>query len=261
MPCMVNPMNNTSLVTRALTLLGAATVAFSLSACDSDSIDKILDEYSEPPSTSAPAADVDQDEDYFTVTGTAEREYDATEGKVDYCDADSLGRATCAYGELTADVRDAAQERGRQSLDVDPAGWPSDNEKVSIPALDNVEGSKEYNGWMWNRSHMLGDSIGGDPIAENLVAGTRPQNVGSAKNSGGMAYTETIARDYLDSSEANSCPLYYAATPNYEGDEMIPRTVTVDIQSCDKSIDERVEVSNTANGYDIDYTDGSYTEK
>lgn len=251
---------NKTLTTRILAFIGAATVALTLSACDSDEINRILEEASEPSSSSAPAADVQQDEDYFTVTGTAVREYDATAGEVDYCDADSLGRATCAYGELTADTRTEAQARGRQPLNVDPAGWPSDNEKVHIPALDGVEDSKDYNGWMWNRSHLLGDSIGGDPIEENLVAGTRPQNVGSAKNSGGMAYTETIARDYLDSSSANECPLYYAATPNYEGDEMIPRTVTVDIQSCDKSIDERVEVANTANGFTIDYTDGAYTE-
>ena len=50
-------------------------------------------------------------------------------------------------------------------------------------------------------------------------------------------------------------------TPNYTGDELLPRTVTVDIQSCDQKIDERVVVSNTANGYVIDYTDGSFTEE
>lgn len=251
---------NKTFATRALALVGAAVVTFSLSACDAEDINRILDEVDDTPTSSAPAADVSQDDDYFTVVGTATREYDATTGEVDYCEADSLDRAVCAYGELTADVRDAAQERGRQPLNVDPTGWPEGNDKVEILALDDVADSSDYHGWMWNRSHMMGDSLGGDPIKENLVAGTRPQNVGSVKNAGGMAYTETIARDYLDSSKANECPLYYAATPNYEGDELIPRTVTVDIQSCDKSIDERVEVANTANGFTVDYTDGSYTQ-
>ena len=250
---------NKTLATRALALLGAAVVTFSLSACDSDEIDRLIEGVTEPTSSSAPVAGDAGDEDYFTVTGPAVRDYEATSGNISYCEADDLGRATCAYGELTADTRTEAQARGRQPINVDPAGWPEDNAKVSIPALDGVEGSREYNGWMWNRSHLLADSIGGEPTEENLVTGTRTQNVGSAKNSGGMAYTETIARDYLDSSAANDCPLYYAATPNYEGDELIPRTVTVDIQSCDKSIDQRVEVDNTANGFAIDYNTGSYS--
>ena len=96
----------------------------------------------------------------------------------------------------------------------------------------------------------------------NMVTGTRTQNVGSVNNSGGMAYTETIARDYLDGAQgqdANACPLYYVATANYSGNELLPRTVTVDIQSCDKSIDQRVVVDNTANGFDIDYLTGDWS--
>lgn len=250
---------NKTFGTRALALLGAATVAFTLSACDSGSIDKFLEdvEVTAPSSSSEPVAGASSDDDYFSVTGTAQRNHEIADGEVDYCELDDLDRAVCAYGELTAETRTDAQARGRQSINVDPAGWPEDNGKVTIPALDSVDGSKEYNGWMWNRSHMLGDSLGGDPTAENLVTGTRTQNVGSAGNAGGMAYTETIARDYLDSAAAKDCSLYYAATPNYEGNELLPRTVTIDIQSCDKSIDERVVVDNTANGFAIDYMNGS----
>ena len=112
---------------------------------------------------------------------------------------------------------------------------------------------------MWNRSHLLADSLGGDPIAVNLVTGTRTQNVGSTQI-GGMAHTEELAREYLDTHDGNACPLYYAAMPNYVGAEAVPRTVTVDIQSCDKSIDERVEVANTANGWTIDYSTAAVTE-
>ena len=252
-------------IRRGIALAAVALSALSLSACDVEDIDKFLEGLEEPsssqPAGEAPQANVAQDDDYFTVTGTAKLEYDAAVGEVDYCPVDELERPICAYGLLTYDVRAAAQARGRQSINVDPVGWPETNPKVKIPALEGVEGSKDYNGYMYNRSHMLADSLGGSAEADNLVTGTRTQNVGSVKNSGGMAYTEVIARDYLSEKFANECPLYYAATPNYEGDELLPRTVTVDIQSCDNSIDERVVVDNTANGFNVNYMDGSFTEK
>jgi len=97
---------------------------------------------------------------------------------------------------------------------------------------------------------------------DNLTTGTRMQNVGSTQvggqYSGGMAYIEVLARAHLDSVRGGACPLYYAATPRFEGDELIPRTVIVDILSCDKTIDMRVEVLNAANGYSIDYVTGEY---
>ncbi|MGP9760876.1 DNA/RNA non-specific endonuclease [Corynebacterium sp. AOP12-C2-36] len=206
------------------------------------------------------AATVDQGNDYYTVTGTAQRDFSTIPGSVEYCEPDALSRAMCAYGELTSDTRAAAKERGRQSINVDPVGW-GHNDEVDIPALDGVTGSQHYHGWMYNRSHLLADSLGGSPEQVNLVTGTRGQNVGSVGNSGGMAYTETIARDYLDGNtgaDANACPLYYAASPNYTGSELLPRTVTVDIQSCDQSIDQRVTVDNTAAGHTIDYTTGAF---
>ena len=252
-------MMKTNLKSRACVFASVAIVGFSLTACDVSDLERLLDGDDPGFSSSSTPVDVNQEGDYFEITGTAERNYEANPDEVKYCDLDELDRAVCAYGELTFKTREDAQKRGRQPLNVDPAAWP-DNEEVDIPALDDVEGSKDYHGWFYNRSHMLGDSLGGDPIKENLVTGTRPQNVGSVKNSGGMAYTETIARDYLDSEKSKDCPLYYAAAPQYEGDEMLPRTVTVDIQTCDKEIDEHVVVDNTANGWSIDYSDGSFTK-
>lgn len=192
--------------------------------------------------------------DYYQVDGQAQRSYkDAKEGRITYCDLDSLGRPTCAYGLLTTDMRKQAKARGRQKITVNPTGWPARNQKVTIK-----DGTNVYNGWFWNRSHMVADSLGGDPVKENLVTGTRTQNVGiSPAHNGGMAYTETKARSYLDNQAHASCPLYYAVTPNYEGDELIPRTVTVDMESCDQSLSEHVTVPNTAKGWTIDYTDGN----
>lgn len=200
--------------------------------------------------------------DYYSVVGTAVREHEITTGSISYCPLDELGRTTCAYGELTSSLRAEASGRDRQELLVDPSGWNGNNLEVTIPRVD-VIGSQDYTGWFWNRSHLIADSLGGDAVIENLVTGTRTQNVGSTQvngqYAGGMAFTEGIARAYLDTGTGDSCPLYYAATPRYESLELIPHSVTVDIQSCDQSIDMRVEVLNAANGYAIDYVTGEYS--
>ena len=214
------------------------------------------------PSLVAPG---DLDADYYEVLGAAVKEHDPAPGEVSYCPLDDLGRAVCAYGSLTPQLRQEAQDRGRQDINVDPAGWPGSNPQVKIPALEGVEGSKAYSGWLWNRSHLLADSLGGGAVLENLVTGTRTQNVGSAQTggqySGGMAFTELLARQYLDDPANAECPLYYAAAPAYTGDELVPRTVLVDVASCDGSLDLRVEVSNTAAGFAIDYADGSHAKQ
>ena len=97
--------------------------------------------------------------DYYQVDGQAQRSYkDAKEDQITYCDLDSLGRPTCAYSLLTTDMRQKAKARGRQHIDVNPTGWPKYNQKVTI-----TDGSQSYTGWFWNRSHMIADSLGGDP--------------------------------------------------------------------------------------------------
>lgn len=243
---------------RQLVLVPLALLAFALSACAP--LDEILDT---PTITeSDPVPTISQSEDYVVSLGDAEIDYEATAGEIDYCDLDELGRTVCAYGKLTSTMREQAQAREKLDINVDPSGWPEINEEIEIPALDDVKDSRDYHGWMMNRSHLIADSLGGSVDVENLVTGTRMQNVGSrqvdGQYAGGMAYTELMARSYLDNNDGDTCPLYYAATPVYSGDELVPRTVIVDIQSCDKSIDERVEVSNTANGWEINYFDGSY---
>ncbi len=204
--------------------------------------------------------------DYYTILGGAETPYDApAPGTITYCPLDSLSRAVCAVGELTSALRADAKLQERQDITVDPSGWPRSNNEVVIPALPQVPGSEDYSGWFWNRSHLIADSLGGDAIKNNLVTGTRTQNVGSTRTggqyAGGMAYTELIARDYLDTGIADACPLYYAATPKYDGDELVPQSVIVDMKSCDGSIDTRVEVYNVANGWAVDYFTGEFTQE
>lgn len=198
------------------------------------------------------------DSNYFSIGGPAQHPYEtdpASDGTITYCPLDELSRPTCAYGVLTTESRLQAKQRGRQDINIDPTGWPEKNQKVTIK--DDKDAGASYYGWFWNRSHMVADSLGGDPIKENLVTGTRTQNVGlSNDHTGGMAYAETKARDYLDNPANAQCPLYYAVTPNYTNNELIPRTVTIDMESCDQSISEHITVFNTANHWDINYHNG-----
>lgn len=200
------------------------------------------------PKASASASPKAAAKEYYTVIGKAQVEFNSKPGEIVLCPLDELERAQCAFAKLTQENRKEAQARGRQSISVDPAGWPRNNRQVQI---------ENYRGWFWNRSHMIADSLGGPATKDNLVTGTRTQNVGASNaHRGGMAYTETIARDYLDSPRAKNCPLYYAVVPNYTKDELIPRTVTVDMQSCDESISQRVIVDNSARGWGINYNTG-----
>src|SRR5699024_5588248 len=106
----------------------------------------------------------DQSSDYYTIIGPAVRLYGNAGPTVSTCDLDELERATCAYAELTS--RDKSDSEG--SL-PDPAGWPENNSEVDIPALEDVSDSRNYHGWMMNRSHLVADSLGGPEEVENLV--------------------------------------------------------------------------------------------
>ena len=197
--------------------------------------------------------------DYYTVKGPAVVKYDPAPGDDPvYGDFDELERPTYVYAMLTETVDSDATSR------ADTPGMEH-NTETDIPALEDIEGSSDYHGWIYNRSHLLADSLGGSEGLENMVTGTRTQNVGSTQvegeYAGGMAYSERIARKYLNTNDGWQCPLYYAVTPNFSGDELIPRTVTVDMRNCDGEIDERIVVVNTAAGHDINYTDGSFTRQ
>lgn len=189
--------------------------------------------------------------DYYTVDGPADLT-GATipaAGVITYGTPDALGRPTRAIGTITKTLRDNGTDRDRDMPD-DICGWPDHNPKVSIDLGDG----DTYHGYLFNRSHLIAKSLGGRDIPENLITGTRTQNVGRNQPPGGMAYTETLARDWLDAHPDGT--IVYMTTPNYTGDELLPRTVSVDIESSDGTIDQHVTVYNTANGYSIDYTHG-----
>ena len=266
-------------------LLGLATV-LSVSGCEAEDVTSALDEILGEETTTETVTETVIDEtvaqsgdtgdlewsanlapDYYLVTGTANVNFDLDEGDFYYCNLDQLGRAGCAVSVMTTSTREDAKSTDRADIgSFSPTGWGY-NEKVEIPsASPGVEGN--YKGWFYNRSHMIADSLGGEAALENLVTGTRTQNVGNRNNQGGMAYTETIARDYLDSPEAIGCPLYYAVEAQYDGDDLVPKTTTVDMktaetntstgEACEASIDMHVIVFNSANGYVVDYATGEF---
>lgn len=197
--------------------------------------------------------------DYYAVAGESgvnEAEFPET-GTIVYGDLDYLGRTTQAKGSLTfTNVEGSYGVRQKFGADADPSGWQKQEQKAHIAHANG----KAYNGYFWNRSHLIGDALGGDAlggdaIRQNVITGTRTQNVGQ-DSKGGMRYPEIKAQEWLESNQTGV--LYYGATPVYVGEELVPRYVEVAMKSSDGTIDEKVIVFNTANGYEINYSDGTF---
>lgn len=195
-----------------------------------------------------------QSPNYYRVVGPAVVGASPDAGTIVYGELDALGRATGAVGMLTFDSMQAGRAREREDVsDLEPSGW-GHNAEVDIAMPDG----SIYHGLLFNRSHLIAKSLGGDEDLRNLVTGTRTQNVGAnvGGSEGGMAYAEGLARSWLEAHPAGT--LYYAATPLYQGDELVARSIMVDLRSDDGTLDQRVEVYNTARGFDIDYATGAF---
>ncbi|MBT1166287.1 DNA/RNA non-specific endonuclease [Bifidobacterium simiarum] len=190
---------------------------------------------------------------YYLVSGranfSAAGSLPAT-GTIRYAEPDSLDRSGMAVGVIDRRLMTAGSSRERHMPDT-ITGWPRHNPKVAI----TMASGRTYHGYLFNKSHLIAKSLGGKDEADNMVTGTRTQNVGdNDATPGGMAYTETLARNWLKTHSSGT--IVYMATPHYQGSELLPRTVTVDIRTSDGSIDQHVIVYNTAQGYDIDYANG-----
>ncbi len=191
---------------------------------------------------------------YYRVVGSAVVSAVPAPGEVVNKDLDALGRATGAVSLVTYDSMQAGRQREREDASgISPSGW-GHNAEVDMAMPDgNV-----YHGLFFNRSHLLAKSLGGTEEARNLITATRTQNVGANVNGseGGMAYVEGLARTWLEMHPEGQ--VYYAATPVYHADELLARSVLVDVRSSDGELDQRIEVYNAALGFDIDYATGSF---
>lgn len=188
---------------------------------------------------------------YYKVEGIYAEDKNIPINTIKYHSLDKLGRPVKVEAHITQKYVQSLPSRGSERL-VNPTGWPKSNPKVQ---LKDQWGT--YRGYFWNRSHLLADSLGGNGEKENVVLGTRMQNVGM-KNQGGMAYAEIKAREFLKNNPNES--LLYVVVPLYEGDETIPRTVVVNMLSSDGSINERVLVDNSNPGWTINYSTGDIRE-
>lgn len=199
--------------------------------------------------------DADDYPEYYRVVGPAVVDVELEPGELRYEGLDELGRTGRAVANITPEMAEEGSEREREEMSwIHPSGW-GHNEQVYIEMPDG----DTYHGALFNRSHLIAKSLGGEEVPENLVTGTRTQNVGDNRGQdGGMAYTEGISREWLRDNPDGT--LYYSATPVYEGDELVPRSVIVDVRSSDGEIDQEVEVFNAAFGFEIDYATGEFVE-
>lgn len=145
------------------------------------------------------------------------------------------------------------QKGNKQSFDKDPIGWPKENPKVIIthPTLGN------YSGWLWNRSHLIADQLGGPSTPENSIPGTRPQNVGGRNNKGGMRAPEERAYKYV--SETKKELLYFVDVIYKNEKDVIPSEVRVTLYN--DEIFETYVTHNVANGFEVNYETGEVTKK
>lgn len=192
---------------------------------------------------------------YYRVLGAASVGEIPEPGTISYGELDGRGRATGAVACVTYDSMMAGRSRVREgTTDIEPTGW-GHNQEVDMAMPDG----SVYHGLLFNRSHLVAKSLGGEEVAANLITGTRTQNVGANVNGseGGMAYAEALARDWLEAHPEGT--VYFAATPVYEGTELLARSVIVDVRTSDRSVDQRVEVYNAARGFEIDYATGEFS--
>lgn len=210
-------------------------------------------------SSNSTGSDYDESKfpDMYEVLGKAEIDESKFSTTYSYSH-DDLDRTTTAYGLVNYKaVMDSKGWRADFEPNSEPSGWykgkESNNKKVSV----KLPTGKIYNGYFYNRSHLIADSLGGRSYKYNVVTGTRQQNVGNNGN-GGMQYIEKKVVDYVEKTKNN---VYYSVEPYYEGNELVPRYVIVNAKSDDGVINEKVKVFNNASGYEINYSDGSFTKK
>lgn len=169
--------------------------------------------------------------------------------------SDKIGRSATAKAILT--YTEYKNSKGsRQGEPLDPPAWPSINDKVAIQY--KLTG-RTYHGYLYNRSHSIGDSLLGKGSYDseyNFTTGTRPQNVGATQN-GGMRHAEEIVEKYWESHSNTKNTISYETTPLYKSNEKIPRGSIVDIKSSDGSLNKEIVVINSIEGTKIKYLTGA----
>lgn len=165
-----------------------------------------------------------------------------TEPYTYYSPLDELGRTGQAHAYLDPSMM---PDTDRSNIsDIYPSGWKQGN----YDTIDN-------GGWLYNRSHLIGYQLAGDDNPENLLTGTRQFNVD------GMLPFENYVANHV---ETTSDPVIYRVTPVYDDDNLLSHGVQMEAYSPlddGESVMLNVFIPNQQEGIQIDYTNGSHTQK
>ena len=191
-----------------------------------------------------------EDNTLFYTTGKAHVDKQLAPQQVQYGELDKLGRTTGVWAVITSDMfeHSLGGEDYPREYKNDPSGWVNTSNK------DN------YKDGFYHRTQLLGDALGGRLFEENIITGVSSlqDEAHDDKDPGGMHYVVNLVQDYF--LNGGTTHVYYSAVPNYVKDELIPRTITVNIKSGDGKLDQQIIVDNITPGYTIDYKTGKFAQ-
>lgn len=198
--------------------------------------------------------------DYYQVLGTSQIS-DSCLNSTGFTYAgltNSVGQVGTACGLIEVKDFEKNLKTDKQKIKVDSAGYQGKKLTYYNGKIDKKGNLSTTTNWVYNRSHLIADSLGGNPNLENLITGTTGQNVGN--NKGGMQYIEmkvyNFMKDQVDGKRP-ACPVNYEVTPHYmNASDKLPRLVEVNAKSCDGTINERVVTFNDQAGLEINYSTG-----
>lgn len=199
-------------------------------------------------------ANAGENRNYYFEAGKArlQDDNDLQNGQLDF-KLDSYGRSSTARGKLTYQMFEKSKGK-RQGEPLDPPYWPKNFKTEIHYSLTN----RTYHGYMYNRSHSIADSLGGEATymsEANFTTGTRPQNVG-VNQKGGMRYAEEMVENYWKEHAGTNEIVHYQVEPMYKNNEVIPRGPIIDVKSSDNILNKRIVVINDVEGMKINYETG-----
>lgn len=190
---------------------------------------------------------------------------------------DGLGRATFAHIQLKDDDEPNGVKR-ESKITYDPVGWH--NYKLNYIDVDG----ETKQAFLMNRGHLIGYQFSGlNSEGRNLVPMTRLLNAGTVSDKAmddSNPYSMLFYENQLDSwlSENPDKTLDLKVVPNYNGNELIPRTVTMNWSGYDSKgepilvdlktrgneiysgVTGNVTLENTSPNATIDYSTGQATQ-
>lgn len=205
---------------------------------------------------------IKSEENYVKVKPTkVEKIEDSEREKTYYKPLDKKGRTMSVVSSITNDSLKKIKKRpafkSRIILPGQYRGATFDGEKWIKNGSES--NNQNINGWVFNKSHLLAYSLGGDNEVHNLIWGTREQNAGTneTKSAGGMLYIENITRKYIRENKDSN--ILYQVIPIYQKSKhIVPRYVYV--QATDLNNKSKFNMAiltiNTTNRGNINYEKG-----